>query len=105
MLKIHLVIGPHKYSELSIYIHTYIYIYNYIIIYMFCYLVQHRLRESKKALVSEEVQVSAVAQHMVDEGQEIAWSSATVINGHRNFYQRFIYTRSMADQIPRQTYI
>ena len=70
-----------------------------------CNLVQHRLREPKKALVSEEVQVSAVAQHAVDEGQEIAWSSATVIDGHPNFHQRFIYTRSMAHQIPRQTYI
>ena len=72
---------------------------------MFCYLVQHRLRESKKALVSEEVKVSAVAQHTVNEGQEIAWSSATVIDGHLNFHQRYICTGSMAHQIPRQTYI
>ena len=37
--------------------------------------------------MSGDVSLSAVAQHAVDESV-IDWSSATVIDGHPNFYQR-----------------
>ena len=48
---------------------------------------EHCLREHKRALVSREVNVSAVVQHEVDEGHGTAWSSATVIDRHPNFHQ------------------
>ena len=38
--------------------------------------------------MSGDVNVSAVAQHAVDEGHEIDWSSAIVIDGHPNFHRR-----------------
>ena len=49
---------------------------------------EHRLKEHRRALVSGDVSLSAVAQHAVDEGHDIDWSSATVIDGHPNFHQR-----------------
>ena len=49
---------------------------------------EHRLKEHRRALVSGDVMGSAVAQHAVDEGHEIEWSSATVIDGHPNFHRR-----------------
>ena len=50
---------------------------------------EHRLKEHRRALVSEDVNLSAVAQHAVDESHDIDWSSsATVIVGHPNFHQR-----------------
>ena len=49
---------------------------------------EHRLREHRRALVSREVNLSAVVQHEVDEGHGTAWSSVTVIDRHRNFQQR-----------------
>ena len=38
--------------------------------------------------MSGDVNLSAVAQHAVDEGHEIDWSSATVIGGLPNFHMR-----------------
>ena len=38
--------------------------------------------------MSGDVNLSAVAQHAVDESHDIDWSSATVIDGHPNFHQR-----------------
>ena len=46
---------------------------------------EHRLKEHRRALVSGDVNLSAVAQHAVDEGHDIDWSSATVIDEHPNF--------------------
>lgn len=48
---------------------------------------EHRLRERIRALVSGETNLSATTQHVVDEGHEIDWSSATVIDEHPNFCQ------------------
>ena len=50
--------------------------------------VEHRLKEHRRTLVSGDVNLSAVTQHAVDEGHDIDWSSATVIDGHPNFHQR-----------------
>ena len=38
--------------------------------------------------VSGDTNLSAVVQHVADEGHEINWSSAPVIDGHPNFHQR-----------------
>ena len=46
----------------------------------------HRLKEHRRALVSGDVHLSVVSQHAVDEGHDIDWSSATVIDGHPNFH-------------------
>ena len=37
--------------------------------------------------MSGDVNLSAVAQHAVDEGHDIDWSSATVIDEHPSFCQ------------------
>ena len=39
-------------------------------------------------LVSGEINLSAVAQHAVDEGHDIDWMEATVVDGHPHFHQR-----------------
>ncbi len=62
---------------------------------------EHRLKEHRRALVSRDVSLSVVAQHVVDEGHDIDWSSATVIDGHPKFPPK-VCTGSMAHQIPRQ---
>ena len=49
---------------------------------------EHHLKEHRRALVSGDVNLSAVGQHAVDEGHDIDWSSAAVIDVHPNFHQR-----------------
>ncbi len=51
-------------------------------------ILEHCLKEHRRALVSGDVNLSAVAQHAVDEGHAIDCTSATVIDGHPNCHQR-----------------
>ena len=42
----------------------------------------HRLKEHRRALVSGNVQQSAVAEHATNEMHDIAWEKAKVVNCH-----------------------
>ena len=49
---------------------------------------QHCLKVHRRALVSGEISLSAVAQHAVDKQHDIDWEGATVVDGHPQFHQR-----------------
>lgn len=49
---------------------------------------EHRLKEHKRALTSSDAPFSAVAEHAMQEGHEIAWDDAEVIDTSSRTHQR-----------------
>ena len=48
---------------------------------------EYRLKEHRRALVSGEINLFAVAQHAVDEMHDMDWIGATVVDGCSHFHQ------------------
>ena len=48
----------------------------------------HRLKEHRRALISGNVQQSAVAEHVLNEMQNIDWEKAEVVDYHPHYRQR-----------------
>ena len=49
---------------------------------------EHRLKEHRRALVSGQSSLSAVAEHAMEEMHDIDWMGATVVDGHPHLHQR-----------------
>ena len=49
---------------------------------------EHRVKEHRRALVSGQSSLSAVAEHAMEEMHDIDWMGATVVDGHPHFHQR-----------------
>ena len=49
----------------------------------------HRLKEHRRALISGNVQQSAVAEHATNEMHDIDWEKAEVVDCHPHYHQRF----------------
>ncbi len=48
----------------------------------------HRLKEHRRALISGNVQQSAVAEHATNEMHDIDWEKAEVVDCHPHYRQR-----------------
>ena len=48
---------------------------------------EYRLKEHRRALVSREIRLFAVAQHAVDKMHDMDWIGATVVDGRSQFHQ------------------
>ena len=49
---------------------------------------EHRVKEHRRALVSGQSSLSAVAEYAMEEMHDIDWIRATVVDGHPHFHQR-----------------
>ena len=48
----------------------------------------HRLKEHRRALVSGNIQQSAVTEHATNEMHDIDWEKAEVVDCHPHYHQR-----------------